>query len=217
MQNSLVFGLLSLFLASCGGGTGGDKKSSDDQAAVTVQQTTACTDPAAPCAKTVTTTVTAGGIPDSYTFLDTPDANLCLDAFNRDGITMPSNTVARTFDSRNLRANGVAITDMGDTTATPVMNVLHLSSTYSNVVFQFLNPVGFYCIVYDDAKCSNVQIQMRCSAYMTEIEPITHNTVNSEPACGFFSRMFGHCGGGQVEGGTTNSINSSITRLPCIP
>ena len=215
MQNSLFFGLLSLFLVSCGG-SGGDKKSSDDQAAVTVQQTTACTDPNT-CAKTVTTTVTAGGIPDSYTFLDTPDANLCLDAFVRDGISMPSNTVARTLNSNNFRANGIVLTDQGDTVQTPVLNVLHLTASQSNVVYQLLNPVGYYCVVFDDAKCSNVQIQMRCSAFKTEIEPITHNTVNSAPTCGFFSRMFGHCGGGQVEGGTTNSTNSSIVTLPCIP
>lgn len=170
-----------------------------------------------PAGTIVTTTVVGVGeaAPTHYTFLDTPDANLCVDAFIRVGVVLPDVTVARTLNINSLRYNGLAYTDL-PATEMPVMNVIRLNSKYSDVIFQFLNPSGFYCLVYDNASFSNVSIQYRCAAKHTEIEPITHNNVNSTPKMGFLDWLFGGHGGDNM-GGTTNSYNSRIAELPCIP
>lgn len=162
------------------------------------------------------------GNPSSYTFLDTPNANLCLDAFIRAGTPVPDTAVARTIKNFNVRENGIAIQDMS-TSTTPIVNIIELSSRLSNVVFQFLNPVGYYCIVKNDAVCSNVTIQRKCSAQMTEIEPITHVTVNKSEytvkprLCGFWPFQWTCNEDAGDLGGTTNSLNSEIRETPCIP
>ena len=171
---------------------------------------------------TTTPIVTAGpygAYPASYTFLDTPDANLCADAFLRKGITLPDTTVARSVNSINVRNNGIAWQDMGASTI-PVLNVLHLDSHYSNVLFQFMNPVGFYCIVKNQATFSNVQLQRKCSAQIAEIEPMTTVTINPPQAQpqGFWGRLCGSWGRrGNEQDATTSSLYSSINEVPCIP
>ena len=160
-------------------------------------------------------TTIGASIPTSYTMIDTPDANICVDAFNRMGITLPDSTVARSINSFNIRANGVAWQDLGSSMV-PVLNILHLDSTFSNVVFQLLNPVGFYCIIRNNAQCSNVTIQRKCSAVIAQIEPIIITTINTPPVyhrCGLFDFR---CRKINAQG-TTSSINSQITETQCIP
>lgn len=150
-------------------------------------------------------------VPSSYTMLDTPNANLCLDAFIRNGTPVPDTAVARTIRSFNTRNNGIALQDMASSTV-PILNILELSSSLSNVVFQLLNPNGFYCIVRNQAQCSNVTIQRNCSAQVAQLEPSTTVTVN-EP-------VKKHCWGwfcNKSYEGTTSSYNSSIIETPCIP
>jgi hypothetical protein len=149
-------------------------------------------------------------VPDSYTFLDTPDANLCVDAFYRKGITLPATAVARTMDAFSTHSNGVAISDI-EPSPVPIMNVLHLSSNFSNVMFQLLNPNGFYCIVRNDARYSDVKIQRSCSAQIAYIEPMT--TVSAGSRLGCFPPILGWF----APRGTTNAYSSSIAEMPCIP
>ena len=154
--------------------------------------------------------------PASYTFLDTPDANLCVDAFIRQGITLPIDTVARTINVVNVRVGGVSIQDMGSS-LTPVLNIVRMQNNCSNTTFQFLNPTGYYCIVKNNAVFSNVTIQRRCSAGLAELEPMTHVTVNQAPVkhCGLFGWF---CRDRGLDGqGTQTSYNSQITETPCIP
>jgi hypothetical protein len=161
-------------------------------------------------------TATVGASPDSYTFLDTPDANLCVDAFIRQGVTLPANIVARSVNSFNVRSNGIAWRDDG-VSDVPVLNVLHLDSKFSNVIFQLLNPIGYYCIVKNSAEFSDVTIQRKCTAGLAEIEPITQVTVN-EPVAkrGFFAGLFCRQSiRGELDG-TTTSYNSRITEAQCI-
>lgn len=153
--------------------------------------------------------MTGPEMPDSYTFLDTPDANLCIDAFYRKGITLLPNTVARTMDAYITHSNGIALSDV-EPTMVPVMNVLHLRSSFSNVIFQLLNPVGLYCIVKNDARFSNVQIQRSCSAQIAFIEPMTTVQSNGFGCFPPFMEWF-------APRGTTNAYNSSISEMPCIP
>lgn len=153
--------------------------------------------------------------PTSYTFLDTPDANLCVDAFIRQGITLPPETVARTINITNVRVGGVSLQDMGSSPV-PVLNIVRLQNNCSDTTFQFLNPVGFYCIVKNNAVYSNITIQRRCSAGLAEIEPMTHVTVNQPVKhCGLFG--WGCWGRGLDGQGTQTSYNSQISETPCIP
>jgi len=247
MKSLVVFGLMA-FIASCGDSTqarkdvsvnkAGQSSCNVDGTTCTTCDATQCTtcnaagtscvrcDTAGANCEPVPPVYTAnpsqsgpfGAYPSSYTFLDTPDANLCADAFLRKGITLSDLTVARSVNSFNVRNNGIAWQDMGASTV-PVLNILHLESDFSNVTFQFLNPVGFYCIVKNNARFSNVTIQRKCSAQIAEIEPMTTVTVNQPPVKhGFFDFL---CWGGRSNGGelsgTTTSFNSSIQEAPCIP
>jgi len=241
MRNLVTFGIVVFGVMNCGGEF--DGKSSSKKAVVEQRSQTTCDINGQNCKTTVITTDDGGGkdpgqsgpiytgpytgpvvytdgtygagIPASYTMIDTPNANLCVDAFNRMGIDLPATTVARSFNSFNVRNNGIAWQDMG-ASAIPVMNILNLSSTFSNVTFQMLNPVGFYCIVRNDATFSNVTMQKRCSAQIAQIEPMTVVTVK-EPVshgCGWFGWF---CGSADNMSGTTNSYNSEIREVPCIP
>jgi hypothetical protein len=229
MRNLVVFGIIALFTQNCG--TGFDGKSSTKKNAIVASQTkTVCDINGANCHTEIvtiddgkdpsqsgvvyTSTPTYGaGMPSSYTMLDTPNANLCVDAFNRMGIDLPDNTVARSFNSFNVRANGIAWQDMGES-LTPVMNILDLSSTFSNVIFQMLNPVGFYCIVKNDAKFSNVTMQKRCSAVVAQLEPMTVVTVNEPVRYKPFHWLPWNRSADLS--GTTTSYNSEIKEVPCI-
>ena len=220
MKKLVVFGLIGI--VACGGEfTGSNKKVSRPEAAImtTGQTATVCDVNGQNCTTTTTTvgTVVAPvlgyGTPDSYTFLDTPDANLCLDAFIRQGKILTSNAVARTLDARSYNGKGIAIMDI-ETTTIPVLNVIHLDSVYSDVMLQFLNKNGYYCIVNNSATFSNVTIQRSCSAQMAEIEPITHETVSGRMnLCGGFKWPW------QAQGqpATTRSLGSYISEIPCIP
>jgi hypothetical protein len=167
----------------------------------------------------VSTTVGAT-LPTSYTFLDTPNANLCVDAFARQGIVLPENAVARTVNSFNVSNNGIAWQDQ-QTSDIPVLNVVSLSSNLSDVTFQFLNPIGFYCIVKNEAETSNVSIQRKCSAKLAQLEPMATATVKTNTTqvseCSW-SRHFGYDCEEQFDfdGYNTVSKNSSIIELPCI-
>ena len=155
------------------------------------------------------------GTPNSYTFLDTPDANLCLDAFIRQGKELPINAVARTLDASSYRANGIVIMDY-ETTLVPVLNVIHMSAAYSDVMIQLLNKNGYYCIVNNNATFSNVTIQRSCSAQISEIEPISHVTVSgglnlcSKP-------LFQWPWQAAQKPATTRGFASIMSETPCIP
>lgn len=187
----------------------------------TGQQTTICDVNGDNC-RTTTAIQTVGvgeSAPSSYTFLVTPNANLCADAFLRQGVTLPVDTVARSFNSFNVRAGGIAWQDMGAESIIPVMTILNLSSKFSDVTFQLLNPVGYYCIVKNDAVFSNVTLQRRCSAQIAYIEPMTTVTINQPPVkrgfCGFRWPWQRYDDG--ANGATTSSFNSQINESPCIP
>lgn len=155
------------------------------------------------------------GAPASYTFLDTPDANLCVDAFIRRGITLPPTTVARTMDAFLKRTNGIAISDL-DQSTTPILNVVHLESKMSNVMFQFYNRTGYYCIVKNHADFSDVKIQRACTAQIAYIEPMT--TISRSAGLGLFWPfiVFNKPDDAGDEG-TVNAHHSSISELPCVP
>lgn len=219
MKKLVVLGLI-LSVTSCGDSTQARKDVSTSKAGQSSQTT--CDVQGINCTTVVigdpvqSSATYSAGIPTSYTFLDTPDANLCVDAFTRQGIELPLETVARSFNSFNLRANGIAWQDMQES-AIPVLNILHLESKYSNVVFQLLNPIGYYCIVKNGAVFSNVSIQRKCTAKIAEIEPMTHTTVNQPAQQGFFGRLLCWGRGNDELSGTTTSYNSSIQEVPCIP
>jgi hypothetical protein len=149
-------------------------------------------------------------IPASYTFLDTPNANICVDAFIRKGITLPENTVARTLSARSIKSEGIGISDL-EPSAVPVLNIVTLDSQCSNMMFQFYNPNAFYCIVKNSASYSNVRIQRSCSAQMTEVEPITHDSVGSS------LNLFWIFKAPRDPNATTGAYKSRITELPCVP
>lgn len=159
--------------------------------------------------------VTGSGLPSHYTFLTTPMANLCVDAFNRSGVSLPDETVAKTFNSFNYRSNGVALQDMA-MSATPVMNIITLDSVYSDVMFQFLNPMGYYCIVNNHARFSNVTLQRSCSAFMVEVEPATHIDINK--TCNYNHTLKKYvCDSSAFDDPSSTSISSNIVETPCIP
>jgi hypothetical protein len=151
-------------------------------------------------------------IPGSYTFLDTPDANLCVDAFIRKGILLPDTTVARTLDATSWKSEGIAISDL-ETSTIPILNIVHLRQECSNVMFQFYNRNGFYCIVKNTSNFSNVRIQRSCSAQMTEIEPIHHDSQGSSLNLWWFPKFTP----AKDPDATTGTYNSRLTEMPCIP
>lgn len=172
-----------------------------------------------------TTTGTVLGInatlPASYTFLDTPNANVCVDAFARKGIVVPDNAVARTLSATSIGSEGIAISDT-EVSAVPVMNIVYLDAAGSNMMYQFLNPNGLYCIVKNTAIASTVRIQRSCAAAMTEIEPINHTVVNGSlslcaPMIPTFSGLGSRIGMQPVGTPTTGAYSSTIQELPCIP
>lgn len=158
---------------------------------------------------TAPTLGTNAAVPDSYTFLDTPDANLCVDAFIRKGITLPANTVARTLDARSVKAKGIAIADI-ETSLVPILNVVHLRQDYSDVMFQFYNRAGYYCIVKSTSNFSHVRFQRSCAAQIAEVEPMTHDTVSGSLNLWWFFPQAN-------DNASQGSYNSRITELPCIP
>jgi len=151
-------------------------------------------------------------IPGSYTFLDTPDANLCVDAFIRKGIMLPDTTVARTLDATSWKSEGIAIADL-ETSTIPILNIVHMRQECSNVMMQFYNRNGFYCIVKNNSNFSNVRIQRSCDAKMTEIEPIHHDSQRS--SLNLF--WFWPSSPAKDPDATTGTYNSKLTELPCIP
>jgi hypothetical protein len=211
MKNLIVFGVMSLFFSSCG---------VDQPKNRSVPSPVSLTDTSTTTTVTTIPSVTApvysapgeDVYPISYTFIDTPDANLCFDAFLRAGISVPSNTVARTLDATSWRSEGIAISDL-ETSAIPIMNIIHLRQECSNVMFQFYNRNGFYCIVKNTSKFSNVRIQRTCTAKMTEIEPITHDSQNSSLNLFWFWPTTPT----KDSNATTGAYNSIISELPCVP
>jgi hypothetical protein len=222
MKNFIVMGMFTMAVLSCATKENVRKDTAKPGTLTQGQTSTVCDVNGNNCTTTTTvgsTTVgvpiraTVGGyMPDSYTFLDTPDANLCIDAFTRMGVTLPIDTVARTLDSVNFRSTGVALTDIGDGPV-PVLNVIHLDNNMSDVLYQLLNPVGYYCIVNNNAQYSNVSIQRSCSSHKAEIEPITKVSVNEPALCGWRFPWFRQ----HAPTGTTNLRSSALIELPCIP
>jgi hypothetical protein len=151
-------------------------------------------------------------IPGSYTFLDTPDANLCVDAFIRKGIILPDTTVARTLDATSWKSEGIAISDL-ETSTIPILNIVHMRQECSNVMMQFYNRNGYYCIVKNTSNFSNVRIQRSCDAKMTEIEPIHHDSQRS--SLNLF--WFWPTTPAKDPNATQGTYNSRLTELPCIP
>jgi len=217
MRNLIGMGILTMTILSCAAKEVQRKDAAKPGVLTQGQTSTVCDINGNNCTTTTTVGTTnvgnvGGYMPDSYTFLDTPDANLCIDAFTRMGVTLPIDTVARTLDSINFKATGVALTDIGDGPV-PVLNVVHLDNTMSNVLYQFLNPVGYYCIVNNNAVYSNVSIQRSCSSHKAEIEPIAKVSVNGPALCSWRLPWFRQ----PEPTGTTNLRSSALIELPCIP
>ena len=218
MKNLVICGLISLvFINACGDDR--PKKRSAISAASLIDPKDPSQTPAQNCVGKdcvpVYSTPTLGAnanIPTSYTMLDTPDANLCVDAFIRKGIMLPDTTVARTLDATSWKSEGIAISDL-QTSAVPILNVVHLNQQCSNVMFQFYNRNGFYCIVKNTSNFSNVRIQRSCEAEMTEIEPISHDSQRS--SLNLF--WFWPTSPAKDPNATTGTYNSRLTELPCIP
>jgi hypothetical protein len=213
MKNLVIVGLMSLvFINACGDDR--PKKRSAVSAASLIDPK----DPSQNCEGKdcpIYSSPSLGAnaaIPTSYTMLDTPDANLCVDAFIRAGITLPDTTVARTLDARSWKSEGIAIADL-QTSAIPILNVVHLNQECSNVMFQFYNRNGYYCIVKNTSNFSNVRIQRSCEAKMTEIEPITHDSQRS--SLNLF--WFWPTSPAKDPDATTGTYNSRLTEMPCIP
>jgi hypothetical protein len=201
MRIAIVYGILSMILISCGAEVKSKK---------TVKNPVALTDNT--IADEVTPIVSVSGIPDSYTFLDTPDANLCVDAFLRKGIALPPDTVARTLDAHSYKSEGIAISDL-ETSIIPILNVVHIRSEMSNVMFQFYNRKGYYCIVKNTSKFSNVRYQRSCDSAITEIEPILHDAHGS--SLNLF--WFWPTQPSENPDATTGTYNSRLTEMPCVP
>ncbi len=158
-------------------------------------------------------------VPSSYTFLDTPNANLCLDAFIRNGTPVPDTAVAKTM-TINSRNSNTLLTD-SPTTPAPVVTIITANQCGSSVMLQLLNPQGFYCIVGINSCRSSVTIQKRCTAQVASIEPTTINN-SSAPAQGFhlFWKWFTPPQPTPSDGafnGSYNQSGSSIKEVPCIP
>lgn len=217
MKNLIVYGILSLTIISCGDDT---PKKRNVAAPAALTDVVVKQDPGQNCdgkdcdvAPVYTTRIGANAdMPASYTFLDTPDANLCVDAFIRKGITLPPETVARTLDATSWKSKGIAIADI-ETSTIPILNVVHLRQECSDVMFQFYNKNGYYCIVKNTSEFSDVRIQRSCSAKMTEIEPITHDSQRSSLNL-FWFPIFSPA---RDDDATQGTYNSRLTELPCIP
>ena len=158
--------------------------------------------------------------PDSYTFLDTPNANLCVDAFYRTGFEMPVDAIAKTL---KIRTNGSQsmVSDI-QTTTIPILTIIDAAQCNSNLFLQLLNKNGYYCLVNMDSLNSKVTIQKSCSAQIASIEPTTisnqpakvasyslfwfwpHREVKTKPSDGNFF-------------GGYSSAGSQVTEVPCIP
>ena len=220
MRNLIGMGILSMTILSCAAKEVNRKDTAKPGVLSRGQTTTVCDINGNNC--TITTVGTTVGspvvgfgesMPASYTFLDTPDANLCTDAFLRMGVTLPPDTVARTLNSSNFRATGVAMTDIGDGPI-PVLNVIHLDNKMSDVLYQILNPVGYYCIVNNNAEYSNVTIQRSCTSHKAEVEPITHVSTNGPALCSGWKLPWFQP---RQPIGSTNARSSALIELPCIP
>lgn len=204
MKKLFIYGLISISAVSCGDDKV-EKRTTSKPVALTNEEVAPIYQPR------IGTNV---DIPASYTFLDTPDANLCVDAFLRKGITLPPETVARTLDATSIKSEGIAISDL-ETSTIPILNVVHLRQDCSNVMFQFYNRNGFYCIVKNTSDFSNVRIQRSCSARLTEIEPIHHESHRS--TLNLFWPIFKKQTPARDPDATQGAYNSRITELPCIP
>lgn len=218
MKNLVIFGIMSLiFVNGCGDDRPAKRSvpaaaSLTDTVVVKQDPSQNCEGKDCPIYSTVPSLGANADIPGSYTFLDTPDANLCVDAFLRKGIILPDTTVARTLDATSWKSEGIAIADI-ETSTVPILNVIHLNQECSNVMFQFYNRLGYYCIVKNTSNFSNVRIQRSCDAKMTEIEPIKHDSQGSSLNLWWFPKFTP----AKDPNATTGTYNSRLTELPCIP
>jgi hypothetical protein len=216
MEKLVIFGLMSSLFIGCGDDR--PKKRSVPNPASLTDTVVVKQDPSQNCEGkgcdpiySVPRVGANADMPGSYTFLDTPDANLCVDAFIRKGIMLPDTTVARTLDATSWKSEGIAISDL-QTSAVPILNVVHLNQQCSNVMFQFYNRNGFYCIVKNTSNFSNVRIQRSCDAEMTEIEPIKHDSQGS--SLNLFWWPFSPA---KDQDATTGTYNSRLVEMPCVP
>ena len=126
MKNLIIFGLMSMVLSNCGGDDRPKKRSVPSAASLTNDPSQ---DPAQNCdpavekdcvpvySKTpvpvynspVYRVGTNVDIPSSYTMLDTPDANLCVDAFIRKGIALPAETHIEPFHTKPVSQVAFAV------------------------------------------------------------------------------------------------------------
>lgn len=209
MEKLVIFGLMSAFFVGCGDSS--QREKAKVSPAIVAGAVTDCVGNNCVTYTGLPRVGVNVDMPSSYTMLDTPDANLCVDAFIRRGIVLPENTVARTLDATSWKSEGIAISDL-ETSAVPILNVVHLNQQCSNVMFQFYNRNGLYCIVKNTSSFSNVRIQRSCSAEMAEIEPIHHDSQGS--SLNLFGWPFGPW---RDPNATTGTYNSRLIELPCIP
>lgn len=207
MKLNLTLAAIITLINSCGDAleprtTKAVNLGSSPQAATTVTTTT--TTPVTTIAPTpIGVTASLNSAPTHYTFMVTPHAAECADAFIRSGVPLPDNTVARSLIIENYATSGFAIQDL-QTTTYPILNVIYAKTKFSSVTLQLLNKVGFYCIVENEACASTVNIQLSCSAQMTSIEPITVS--NGGASGGFFGMIF-----------SSFNRGSQIIQSQCIP
>ena len=170
----------------------------------------------------VSTTGTIGAnpsVPDSYTFLDTPNANLCLDAFIRNGTPVPATATAKTLNINNHDSTGIFSDTY--TTLTPVVTIISANSCSSTMMLQLLNKNGFYCIVGINNWNSDVTIQRSCAAIVASIEPQSSNNAPApvvEPAGWFW--WLPHVekkSSTSAFYGSFSNQGSNIKEVPCIP
>lgn len=159
-------------------------------------------------------------IPTSYTFLATPNANLCVDAFYRAGLTLPSNATAKTLKIRTTGSQSI-VSDILTTTL-PVLTIIDAAQCNSTLFLQLLNKNGFYCMVGMDSLNSQVTIQKSCAAQIASIEP---QTISNQPAKVVSYNLWWFWPHREVETKPSNgsffggysSAGSSVSEVPCIP
>ncbi len=174
------------------------------------------------CGPIYTTVATPrlGAVPafTHYTMLDTPDANLCADAFIRSGIDLPADIIARSLYV-NTSSSSSLVTDSQVTTY-PVMTIVRAKSCSAAVTLQLLNPNGFYCFAGIESCKSSVTIQKNCDSKSASLEPMGINN-NASYSRGFHLWWWPKPVVTQPSDGaffgSYNQSGSSIKEVPCLP
>lgn len=140
--------------------------------------------------------------PDTYSraVATTPYAVECIDAFIGQGY--PEAAAIEYAVARNAATKfgrSIAVGDYNQT-AVQVLNVITVDSCFASVDLRLYNPLGYYCIVANNAFKSDVTIQRNCSAKLISLD----STVVTK-----FGRNTSTLG--------SRSVFSDQNELPCVP